>query len=64
MKTTTIKEVKVGDFFKLHPNGKVYVRGEYDRSTKRFGYYDFNDVNNWHEARRDKVVIPDSEFEF
>lgn len=25
----TIKQLKVGDFFRLHPNGKVYVRGEY-----------------------------------
>lgn len=40
----TIKQLKVGDFFKLHPNGKVYVRGEYERSLKRYSYYDFNDL--------------------
>lgn len=64
MKTMTIKDLRCGDFFKLKPTGKVYVRGEYNRSTKRFEYYDFNDVNNYHEAKRCKVVIPDSEFEF
>ena len=40
----TIKQLKVGDFFRLRPNGKVYVRGEYERSMKRYSYYDFNDV--------------------
>lgn len=58
----TIKQLKVGDFFKLHPNGKVYVRGEYERSLKRYSYYDFNDVNNEHFCRGDKSVI--TEFEF
>ena len=57
----TIKQLKVGDFFKLHPNGKVYVRGEYERSLKRYSYY-FNDVNNEHFCRGDKSVI--TEFEF
>lgn len=51
----TIKQLKVGDFFKLHPNGKVYVRGEYERSLKRYSYYDFNDVNNEHFAVGIKV---------
>lgn len=58
----TIKDLKVGDFFKLKPNGRVYVRQEYNRMTKRFGYCDFDDVNRWHEAKRDKPVITDFEF--
>lgn len=60
----TIKQLKVGDFFKLRPNGKVYVRGEYERSMKRYSYYDFDDVNNEHFALGSRVVIPDTEFEF
>ena len=58
----TIKQLKVGDFFRLRPNGKVYVRGEYERSLKRYSYYDFNDVNNVHFCRGDKSVIVDFEF--
>lgn len=58
----TIKDLKVGDFFKLKPNGRVYVRQEYNRMTKRFEYYDFDDVNRWHKAKRDKPVITDFEF--
>lgn len=55
----TIKDLKVGDFFKLKPNGRVYVRSEYNRMTKKYEYYDFDDVNRWHEAKRDKSVITD-----
>ena len=58
----TIKNLKVDDFFKLKPNGRVYVRQEYNRMTKRFEYCDFDDVNRWHEAKRDKPVITDFEF--
>ena len=58
----TIKQLKVGDFFRLHPNGKVYVRGEYERSLKRYSYYDFNDVNNEHFAVGNKSVIVEFEF--
>ena len=57
-----ISELKVGDFFKLSPNGKVYVRSHFDRSTKRYSYYDFDDVNNEHFATRTRMVIVDFEF--
>ena len=55
----TIKDLKKGDFFRLKENGKVYVRDTYDRSEKRFGYYDFEDVNNYHFAKATKKVIAD-----
>lgn len=57
--TTTIKSLKVGDYFKLKPNGRVYVRGTYNRSTKKYEYYDFDDVNRFHECHGSKVVITD-----
>lgn len=58
----TIKDLKKGDYFKLKENGKVYVRDEYDRSEKKFGYYDFDDINNYHSAKGTKEVI--TEFTF
>lgn len=48
MTTTTIKDLKVGDYFKLTPNGRVYVRDTYNRSSKKYEYYDFDDVCHWH----------------
>lgn len=62
METTILKNVKRGDFFRLHENGKVYVRGEYDRSSKRYSYYDFDDIMNEHFAKGTRKVIIDFEF--
>lgn len=59
---TTLKELKKGDYFKLKPNGRVYVRSDYDRSTKKYEYYDFDDVNIWHQTKGSKEVITDFEF--
>lgn len=57
-----LKTLKEGDYFKLKENGRVYVRGEYDRSERKYEYYDFDDVNRWHYAKGDKEVITDFEF--
>lgn len=57
-----LKELKVGDFFKLKPTGRVYVRGEYVRSLKRYSYYDFDDVCREHFAKGSKRVIVNFEF--
>lgn len=58
-----LKELKVGDFFKLKPTGRVYVRGEYVRSLKRYSYYDFDDVCREHFAKGSKRVIVNFEFQ-
>lgn len=59
MTTTTINKLKKGDFFKLTPNGRVYVRGEYNRMTRNYEYNDFDDANRWHECKGRKVVFID-----
>lgn len=61
MTTITIKDLKVGDYFKLKENGRVYVRGSYNRSTKKYEYYDFDDVNRFHDCKGSKQVIIDFE---
>jgi len=58
----TIRQLKLGEFFKFSPNGRVFVRGEYDRSSRTFAYYPFDDVNNEHFARGERQVITDFEF--
>ena len=57
-----IRDLKEGDYFRLRVDGKVYVRGEYDRSTKRYFYYDFDDMCNEHFAKATRKVITDFEF--
>ncbi|MDD7068544.1 MAG: hypothetical protein SPH22_09485 [Prevotella sp.] len=58
----TIRQVKLGEFFKFVPSGRVFVSGEYDRSSRTFAYYPFDDVNNEHFARGERQVITDFEF--
>jgi hypothetical protein len=47
--TTQIKplrDVKPGEYFKRKPDARaVFVRGAYDRATKRISATDFDDVN-------------------
>jgi hypothetical protein len=57
-----LKDLKVGELFKLQPTGKVYVRGEYERSMKRYSYYDFDDVCREHFSKGNKRVIVNFEF--
>lgn len=59
---TTVKNLKVGDLFKLKMNGRVYVRDSYNRMTRKYLYTDYDDTNCWHECKGDKVVITDFEF--
>lgn len=41
-----LKDVPKNDFFKRKPDAKkVYIRGEYDRSTKTFECTDTEDIN-------------------
>lgn len=63
----TIREIKKGDYFKI-VNSKgvvsysVYVRGEYDRSTKKYLAYKFYDVCACKEFKPTQQIT--TEFEF
>ena len=42
-----LKDVKRGEFFKRKASSSiVYVRGEYERSSKKYSCYKFDDVNS------------------
>ena len=51
METKAIKDLKKGEFFTLKdygeypPESRVYVRGDYERSEKKYSCYKFTDVN-------------------
>lgn len=59
MVTIILKQLKVGDLFKLKPNGRIYVRGTYNRDSRKFEYYDYDNIGRWHECKGDKEVITD-----
>lgn len=63
----TIKELKKGDFFTLkaieYPaDSQVYVRGDYDKSSKTYACYKFSDVNNERCFKGNKEIFVDFVF--
>ena len=61
-----LSEIKKGEYVKLvfkgEPSNTVWVRGHYDRSTKSYSLYDFDNVNR--EIFRKKTVSVFTDFEF
>ena len=57
-----LRELYIGDYFKLSPNGAVYVRGRYDASSKRYSVHRFDDVNAERFLKGSKSVLVDFEF--
>ena len=59
-----LKELKKGDFFKLKDldAATVYVKGEYDRSTKTYSCFKFDDVNAEIFLKGNKKVFVDFTF--
>ena len=59
-----IKNLKKGDSFKLQnkETATVYVRGEYDRSSKKYSCYRYDDVAAERFFSGDKEVYVDFEF--
>jgi hypothetical protein len=49
MTSTRLRNLKKGEIFRLNvdnkPFGPFYVRGHFDRSTKRYSIHKFDDVN-------------------
>ena len=52
-------ELKKGDFFKLSENGCVYVRDSYDRSSKKYECFKYDDINSFRYLKGSKEVITD-----
>lgn len=63
MKTIQLKDLPKGEFFKRKPaSGKVYVRGEYDRSIRKYCCDDWHDISRGIELRGTTIVYANFEF--
>ena len=73
MKTVLLKNVRKGEFFTLTNNVKhnedgevlskyVYVRNDYDRESKKYEVYKFDDVNDYRFMNGTRIVWIDFEF--
>lgn len=59
-----LKDVKKGEFFRISPSdtAPVWIRDEYNRSTKKYECYKFDDMNHLGEFGGTRIVIVDFEF--
>lgn len=57
-----ISELKKGELFKLPNQSVVYVRDSYDRTTKRYSAYKYEDVCAERFFKGDKLVEVDFYF--
>lgn len=59
-----LKEIKQGELFKLKntESAPVWVRGEYDHSSKRYSTYRYDDVCHERFVKVDTDVFVDFEF--
>lgn len=60
----TIKDLKKGDFFTLKPIGEptesqVFIKGEYDRSEKKYECTKFSDFSSSRLLKANTVVYTD-----
>lgn len=63
---TTVAKLKKGEYFCLKPQGeqevdesKVWVRGDYDPSTKKYEIYKFSNVTNSRFVKGDTAAFLD-----
>jgi hypothetical protein len=58
MKTIALRNVMPGDFVKRKADSKaVYVKGDYDKSTKAFELIDTEDICRRIYVKADKLVV-------
>lgn len=58
METKPLRDVKPGEYFKRKPDARaVFVRGAYDRASKRISASDFDDISRELFLRPDTPVV-------
>jgi hypothetical protein len=54
---TTAREVKIGDFVQFTDGGPVWIRGAYDRASKKYSFYSADDINKERFVSGNKAVV-------
>lgn len=64
MEKRKIKELASEEFFRLSESetAPVWVRGEYNRSTRKYECYKYEDVNTWSEFNGSRMVFAGFEY--
>lgn len=66
-KIMTVKDLKIGEYFTLKPineptEKQVYIRGEYDRTEKKYECGKFSDISYTRYLNGNTVVYTDFTF--
>lgn len=62
MTVTAIENVKKGDVFRLIGGKAVLVADGYNRSTKKYSYYRWEDISHFGEKKKGTQVEIDFDF--
>lgn len=63
MQAIKLRDVKKGEFLKRKPDAnKVYARGDYDQSFKKYRIDDWDDISRDMLVKGDTIVYIDFEF--
>lgn len=62
MQTIAIERVKKGDYFRFPGKQRVYVADGYNRFTKKWTAYRFDDIGHFVEKRKGTFVEIDFDF--
>lgn len=57
MTTSKIKDIKKGEFFMVKNAKVVYIRGDYERSLKKYSAIRADDANSERFFKADKEVL-------
>ncbi len=62
-----LKKLKKGDYFTIKPidepkESQVYIKGEYDKSSKTYSCMKFSDMNEERFYKGNKVIFTDFTF--
>jgi hypothetical protein len=62
-RTVPLRTIKSGEFFRRRIDAKTtFVRGDYDRTDKKFEAYDFEDINRFVYLKGATPVFVEFEF--
>jgi hypothetical protein len=62
VKTTTVEKLKTNDYFRLVGGKSVLVFKGYNRSTKKYQYCRWEDINHFGEKMKGTIVEIDFDF--
>lgn len=62
MKQVKLSEVKKGEYIRFKQNSPVWIKSNYDRTSKKYSVYKFDDINHESLKKGSTLVFVDFTF--